>query len=115
MVVQLEKTTSESIDLFRESLRKKGGLGQFFKEFDSNKPPVKGCYFCSRPYSPKTFKKVGIKLNTQKLKVYGCSICRAALKAKGTVDVLYFKSDNKDMHWSETPGYDPKKDFWNLI
>ncbi|SME91656.1 hypothetical protein [Pseudobacteriovorax antillogorgiicola] len=114
MVLKLENVTQESLDLFKKSLQKNNAFQKLWNSVEASKPPVKGCYFCSRPYSPKTFKRVQVKLGTGKLKVYGCAICRAALKSKGNVDVLYFNVGQKNVHWSENPAYDPRKDFWMI-
>ncbi len=76
--------------------------------------PVRGCYFCSRPYRKSQFLKLRIKLKDERQVVWVCQECRAELKSKGEVPTLYFKQDGKSVHWSQNPNYDPFRDFASL-
>lgn len=113
MLSMLEKETNASVMEFKKILKGPGPMGQVLEKLQrDSKPPVRGCYFCSSPYSPRTFKRVQIRMGEQSLKVYGCGDCRSKLESRGIIDVLFFKAAGKKVHWSDTESYEPKKDFW---
>lgn len=72
-----------------------------------------GCYFCSKP-AVREFKDIKISAKGNQVKVLSCQICRAALKSRGEVPVLYFRKDSEMIHWSEFEGYDPWRDYWTV-
>ncbi len=76
--------------------------------------PVKGCYFCSRPYMRAYFKPASLKVDGIRLKVFGCQICVAELKAQKKVKVLYFIEYGQAVHWSLVESYRPLEQYWNL-
>lgn len=113
MLFKLEEETDKAVKAFKQALKSKTSVLNIFKKnMNDAKPPVQGCYFCSSPYSPKTFKRVRIQLAKRKLKVYGCDECRETLNLRGAVDVLFFRKDGHNVHWADTPNYKPKTDFW---
>ena len=114
MIKRLESESNKALMLYREAAAGLGVANPLIGGIRDHTPPVKGCYFCSRPYSPKDFKKVGIRIAEKKLRVFSCPACRASLKARGTADVLFFKLGRKNVHWSEVGDYDPTVDFWTL-
>jgi len=79
----------------------------------SAKFPV-GCYFCSRPYDPRGFRKVKVKVDEKTLSVHGCAVCRQELSRSKKVKVLYFMRDEQQVHWSELPDYTPSRDFYDI-
>ena len=112
MLEKLERETDECVSAFRLSLKGDSAMSKLLGRFQHDaKPPVSGCYFCSSPYSPKGFKKVHIRLGEQALRVYGCEVCRAAIKRHGAVDVLFFEKNKENIHWSDAEDYDPKQIF----
>lgn len=113
LVVRLEKESLKALKLFKEGSHRLAPDLQLFKKINYA-PPVKGCYFCSRPYSPSEFKTLKIRIQQQRLRVYACSSCRASVKVRGTADVLFFKKAGKKVHWSEVDEYDPTTDYWTL-
>lgn len=113
MVENLSKRIHKCHDKFQRELSGQG-LQSMIKDLGKSHLPVTGCYFCSRPFSPKNFKKISIKFQGQKMSVYGCPSCRAELKSKRSVDILHFVQNNRSVHWSELPQYDPTRDYWSL-
>ena len=76
--------------------------------------PVRGCYFCSRPYIREYFKIVNTKINGVTVKVYGCRICREELGKSRKVKVLYFIEDGEPVHWEKAKDFKPSEVYWNL-
>ncbi|MFW7378341.1 MAG: hypothetical protein ACOH5I_06010 [Oligoflexus sp.] len=101
--------------IFRQRCQKAGKSIKVTDEWWRRaQPPVRGCYFCSRPYLPKSFSDLSIKAKEGKKKVWACHVCRAELKLKGEVKILYFQIDGSSRHWSEHPAYDPVRHFGSI-
>jgi hypothetical protein len=76
--------------------------------------PAQGCYFCSRPFMRAYFKPATIRVDGILLRVYGCHICVAELRARKKVKVLYFHEQGRPIHWSLVDNYKPIEQYWDL-
>ena len=114
MITDLEGRVVTCREKFKKDLAPRKELSQLFQTVHPNAESIKGCYFCSKPYSPKNFRRVSIRFQGDRMQVYGCANCRAELKSRRSVDILHFVHEDRTVHWSQLPGYDPRKDFWTL-
>ena len=111
----LIEASEQQLERLEQALRDVVGQDSVLKRWSVlQKPPVKGCYFCSRPFRKSLFSKLRIRLKEERHEVWVCQECRAELKSKGEVPTLYFRQDGKTIHWSEHPTYDPFRDFASL-
>ena len=106
----------QKFEAYVNSLNKTDGAHSAAKEA-TKKAGVfltKGCYFCSRPFVLSEFRLVKVRIDGNILRGIGCSVCRNALKDKKKVKVLYFRKEGRQLHWSETPGYQPRPDYYDI-
>lgn len=75
---------------------------------------VRGCFFCSRPFTAHFFAEIRIKFQDEPQKVWACHSCKDELKVKGELPVLYFRHEGEIIHWSKHPEYDPLRHFGNV-
>ena len=114
MIVSIEAQVDKLIAALEPIVKP---LPHLKKTLDSLKGPIaptSGCYFCSKPYSPRSFKEVRITYRDSPVLVHGCAVCRGKLRARGSVEVLHFTVEGKQTHWSEVASYDPRHDYWRL-
>ena len=78
--------------------------------------PVRGCYFCSRPFhlDLQGFSQVRVRIERDTLDVFSCAGCKDRLEETKKIKVLYFLNDGRPQHWSKVTGYVPSEDYWNL-
>ncbi len=111
--------TEEKIDLaynrFKTSIEDKPSLGHLLEKWQTETGvPVKGCYFCSRPYMKAYFKTATLKVDGIRLQVSGCQTCVAELKANRKIKVLYFIEHGQPVHWTLVESYRPMEQYWDL-
>jgi hypothetical protein len=76
--------------------------------------PAIGCYFCSRPFDPKSFHKVRVKVDGEAQDVTSCEICRSKLLSGKKAKVLFFAENGATVHWSKAKDYVPSAQFWSI-
>jgi hypothetical protein len=78
--------------------------------------PVRGCYFCSRPFHQdlRGFSQARVRVEGATLDVFSCAGCKDRLEETKKIKVLYFLSEGRPKHWSQVPGYVPSEEYWNL-
>lgn len=113
LITSCEKQMKRFRSDFRKHLPKADGVSVNFWDdwLARHQIPTNGCYFCSRPYLPKSFSQVKINHESGARRVWSCHVCKAELKAKGEVKVLYFRSPKGVQHWSELSDYSPVRHF----
>ncbi len=114
MILNLENRIKKCREKFLSEFAHRKDLQKLCAAVENSKAPVTGCYFCSRPFSLKSFKKIAIKFQGKKMHVFACPSCRAELRSRRSVDILHFIHNNRSVHWSELPGYNPATDYWTL-
>jgi hypothetical protein len=115
MVRRVELKIEETYKKFKKSIEDRPMFAHLLPQYHSEtSPPTEGCYFCSRPFMRAYFKAASIKVEGIKLKVYGCHICIAELKATKKIKVLYFMEKGRPVHWSLCEGYKPMEQYWDL-
>lgn len=111
--------TEEKIELaygrFKSAIEDKPFFGQLIDRWQKDTNiPAKGCYFCSRPFMKAYFRPASLKVDGIKLRVFGCQICVAELRANKKVKVLYFIEYGQAVHWALVESYRPIEQYWNL-
>ncbi|NRA65799.1 MAG: hypothetical protein HRU19_15015 [Pseudobacteriovorax sp.] len=114
MLLEIEMKINGCIDDFEKEVDGTKELGTLLKPLKGPLCPVTGCFFCSKPYSPRTFRETTVSFDAETKTVYGCASCRALLKSKKQVEVLHFMRNGKNVHWSELSSYDPRSDYYKL-
>ncbi len=115
MVRRVDMKIEETYRKFKRSIEERPMLAHLLPQYQTETtPPAEGCYFCSRPFMRAYFKAASIKVEGIKLKVYGCHICIAELKATKKIKVLYFMEKGRPVHWSLCEGYKPMEQYWDL-
>lgn len=115
LMKRVEAKIDETYRKFKRSIEERpmfSGLLQRWQQETSL--PAAGCYFCSRPYVKDYFKEASIRVDGIELRVQGCHICVAELKARKKVKVLYFQQEGRPVHWSLVDNYKPMEQYWDL-
>jgi hypothetical protein len=122
ILIQIEPMISSCEELvasFKGDLRRKAPDGQVSSTsmqdwLEGLRIPARGCFFCSRPFLPRSFKRVRLTYKGAPQRVWACHVCRSELKSRGELAILHFRRPEGVLHWSECPDYDPILHFGNL-
>ena len=114
MILDLERGVDSCVKGFESELQDRPNLRKTLATLGGRLGNATGCFFCAKPYSPRTFKEVKIKFQGEYQTVEGCSQCRGRLRARREIDVLHFVVGGERRHWSEVAAYDPQRDYWQL-
>ncbi|RZA26030.1 MAG: hypothetical protein EOP10_04920 [Proteobacteria bacterium] len=115
LVMKTEEKIEAAYTRFKLVIEGKPLFGQLIDRWQKDTDiPAKGCYFCSRPFMKAYFKPASLKVDGIQLRVFGCQICVAELRANKKVKVLYFIEYGQPVHWALVEAYRPIEQYWNL-
>ncbi len=110
-------TYEDRINIFFKAVEKKIlGLEYetLFENCKSKTSMLRGCFFCSRPFSLSQPREAKIKLDHKPLRVYSCESCFQELHVSGKVKILYLIIQNQPKHWSLVDDYLPESANWDI-
>lgn len=115
LVLKTEEKIQGAYEKFKTAIEDKPLFGPLIDKWQKDTDiPAKGCYFCSRPFMKAYFKPAHLKVDGIKVRVFGCQICVAELRANRKVKVLYFIEYGQPVHWALVESYRPLEQYWNL-
>ncbi|MBC7660243.1 MAG: hypothetical protein H7249_11105 [Chitinophagaceae bacterium] len=115
LVQKTEEKIEAAYNRFKAAIEDKPLLGSLIDKWQKDTVmPVKGCYFCSRPFMKAYFKPASLKVDGIRLNVIGCQTCVEELKSNRKIKVLYFIEHGQAVHWTLVEGYKPLEQYWDL-